>query len=62
MLKKIGVIVRKIIFSFLFLYAYNKIGVSYNLIIPFNYFTVGLITLFGIPSIFLLILFAIFCI
>lgn len=62
MLKKIGVIIRKIIFSFLFLYAYNRVGVSYNMIIPFNFFTIGLITLFGIPSIFLLILFAIFCV
>jgi pro-sigmaK processing inhibitor BofA len=49
-------IAKKIIFSFLLLYTYNLIAVTYSLMIPINYITVGIITLLDTPGLFLLVL------
>lgn len=62
MVKKIFNFLRKIIMSVLFIYAYNKLSLPLNIIIPLNVITVLLVTIFGIPSIFMLILFLIVCI
>lgn len=55
MLKKIFNLFKKIVISAFILYGYNLIASPINLIIPINVFTVGILTLFGIPAIFSLI-------
>lgn len=50
MLKKVLTLIKKIVFSFFFLYGYNLIASPLNLFIPINIFTVGLLTLLGIPA------------
>lgn len=55
MLKKVFKIIRKIVLSFLLLYTYNVFAVSYNMIIPINYFTLGMLFLFDIPGLLSLI-------
>lgn len=58
MFKKIFIYFKKFIFAFLLLYAYNKVALPTNLIIPINFVTVGMVTFFGIPSIIMLVLFS----
>lgn len=53
-------LLRKIILSAFLLYGYNLIAVNFNLIIPINIFTVGIVSLLGIPSMMALILFKVF--
>lgn len=55
MLKKIFSLFKKIIISAFILYGYNLIASPINMIIPINMFTVGILTVFGIPAIFSLI-------
>ena len=62
MLKKFLVLLEKIIISVLLIYAYNKLSLPLNIIIPINLITIFLVTLFGIPSILMLILFFLLCI
>ncbi len=62
MLRKLFLIAKKFIFGVLFIYAFNKMALPLNLIIPINVFTVLLVTICGIPSIFMLILFSLICI
>lgn len=50
-------ILKKIIVSILFIYAFNRMAVSLNLFIPMNVFTVLLVTLCGVPSIIMLVLY-----
>ena len=50
MLKKIGKIVSKIVISALFIYAVNMAVVPMNVNVPINFYTVGIITVLGIPS------------
>lgn len=59
MLKKLFVFLKRIIFAFLFLYAYNKFGISFNAFVPINIFTVILVSMFGLPGLFGLIIFKI---
>lgn len=59
MLKKIVLILRRIIFGFLFIYAFNKLAVSINIFIPLNIISVGLVSLLGIPALFMLVVFGI---
>ena len=49
-------IIKKIIFSSFLLYGYNLLAVALNIVIPINLLTVGIISLFGVPSLFSLIL------
>ena len=56
MIKKIFNILKKIIISAFILYGYNLIVTPINLTIPINLITVGLLTLFGIPALFALII------
>lgn len=62
MLKKIFNLVKKVIFSVLFIYAFNEMSLPLNLIIPINIFTVLLVSFCGIPSILMLVLFSLVCI
>ncbi len=50
MLKKIIKLIQKIVISFILLYAYNVFAVSYNMVIPINYYTLGMLILFDIPG------------
>ena len=62
MLKKIYDIVKKIIVAVLLIYAYNKLALPLNVVIPMNIITVCLVALCGIPSILMLVLFSLVCI
>lgn len=62
MLKKLFNLVKKVIFSVLFIYAFNEMSLPLNLIIPINIFTVLLVSFCGIPSILMLVLFSLVCI
>ena len=55
MLKKIFNLFKRVIISAFVLYGYNLIVSPINLIIPINVFTVGILTVFGLPAIFSLI-------
>lgn len=55
MFKKIFKFIKKIILSIFLLYGYNFIAQSIGIIIPINIYTVLLLSLFGIPSLFALI-------
>lgn len=62
MLKKVFNIIKKIIVAVLLIYAYNKLALPLNIIIPINIITILLVALCGIPSILMLILFSLICI
>ena len=62
MLKKIINVIKKIIMAVLLIYAYNKLALPLNVIIPMNIITVFLVALCGIPSILMLVLFSLICI
>lgn len=55
MLKKLFSLFKRVIISAFVLYGYNLIASPINLIIPINVFTVGILTVFGLPAIFSLI-------
>ena len=55
MLKKLFSLFKRIIISAFVLYGYNLIASPINLIIPINVFTIGILTVFGLPAIFSLI-------
>lgn len=59
-MKIISVILKKIIFSAFLLYGYNLIAVNFNMIIPINIYTIGFVSVLGVPSILALILFKMF--
>jgi len=56
MLKKIFSLFKKIIISAFVLYGYNLIASPINMIIPINVYTVGILTILGLPAIFPLII------
>ena len=62
MIKKIFNIIKKFIVAVLLIYAYNKMTLPLDIFIPMNIFTILLVTLCGIPAIFMLILFSLVCI
>ncbi len=53
-MKKVVKLIKKIIFAFMLLYSYNLIAVSYNLLIPINIITVGILTILDAPGLVLL--------
>ena len=55
-MKKVWRVLQKIIISTFILYGYNLIVTPINLTIPINLITVGLLTVFGIPALFALII------
>jgi len=61
MLKKIYILLKKVVISAFLLYGYNLIASPLNLIIPINIVTVTLLTVFGFPALFsLIVVFIIF--
>ncbi len=58
-MKKIMLLIKKIVLSAFVLYGYNLIAVNFNMIIPINYITVGLMTVLGAPVLIALVLFKI---
>lgn len=58
MLKKLFDVVKRVVMAVLFIYAYNKLALPLNVIIPINIITVLLVSLCGIPSILMLVLFS----
>lgn len=56
MIKKIFNILKKAIISAFILYGYNLIVTPINLTIPINLITIGLLTVFGLPALFALII------
>ena len=62
MLKRIFLIIKKIILSILLIYAYNKLALPLNVVIPINIVTVLMVFICGIPSILVLVLFSLICI
>lgn len=58
MLKKLFSLGKKIVVAALILYAYNSINVFSRGVVPINFITLSLVTVFGIPALFCLILFS----
>lgn len=58
-LKNMMLLIKKIVLSAFVLYGYNLIAVDFNMIIPINYITVGLMTILGAPVLVALVLFKI---
>lgn len=52
MLKVFLGLIKKVLFSILFLYSYNLIVASVGVIIPINFITVGVFSILGVPSLF----------
>lgn len=59
-MNKIFWLLKKAIFGFLFLYAYNSFMFSLGLNIPINIFTVIFVTVLGFPGLIGLCLFSLF--
>lgn len=55
-MKYVFSLLKKIIFAFIVLYGYNMIAINFNLVIPINMITVGLVSLLGFPALFSLTL------
>ena len=58
-MNKIIDVIKRIVMSFFVLYGYNLIAVNFDLVIPINIATIGLITILGVPSLIALLLFKI---
>lgn len=58
MLKKILILLQQIIFAVVLIYTYDSLSISICSIIPINFLTVSLITLFGFFAMFQLIIFS----
>ena len=56
MLKKLFNLIKRIVVSAFVLYGYNLLVIPINLIIPINIITVSLLTIFGLPALFSLII------
>lgn len=56
MLKKIYYCIKKIVLGAFILYGYNLLAVSFNMVIPINVFTIGLVGFLGLPALFALVL------
>lgn len=54
-MKIVTKLIKKVIFAFLLLYTYNLVATSFNLIVPINYITVGLLTFLDAPGLILLV-------
>lgn len=62
MIKLLYEIVKRFILAVLLIYAYNKLALPLNLVIPINIITIGFVGIFGVPSILMFILFSLVCI
>ena len=57
MLKKFFLVLKKVIMAAILLYAYNKLAISFNAIIPINIVTIAFVSVLGIPAMVGLVLF-----
>lgn len=55
MINKVFIIIKRIVMSVFLLYGYNLLAAPINLIIPINFITVLLVTIFGVPALLSLI-------
>ena len=55
-MKKVVHLIKKILFNLFFLYTFNIMIGPANIIIPINIITILLMTVFGVPSLFSLII------
>jgi len=58
MIKKITKILKKVIMAAIIIYAYNKIALPINAVIPINLITIFLVTILGMPAIVSLVVFS----
>lgn len=58
MLKRLFLLGKRIVLAGLLLYAYNSINISSLVVVPINYMTLLLVTVFGVPALFCLVLFS----
>lgn len=58
MLKKLFLLCKKVVLAGVLLYAYNSINLFSRGVVPINFITLMLITFFGVPGLFCLILFS----
>ena len=56
-MRKIAKIIRRIVLSAFILYGYNLISVNFNMIVPINIFTLGIVFILGAPGLIALVLF-----
>ena len=56
-MKKLLKLLRQLILAPFILYIYNLIAISFNIIIPINFFTIIVVGLLGIPGLVLLLVF-----
>ena len=50
-------VVKKVIMASILIYAYDSLTLPLNVMIPINFFTVFLVSVFGVPAMFGLVLF-----
>ena len=62
MFKKLFNVIKKVILAVLFIYAYNKLALPLDVVIPMNVVTILLVAICGVPSILMLVLFSLLCI
>ena len=55
-MKKILNLLKRVVLSFIILYGYNLIASNFNMVIPINIITVGVVALLGVPSLVALLL------
>lgn len=58
MIKKLFFLIKKIVVAAILIYTYDCLALPINVIIPINIITVLLVSLFGIPAMFGLVLFS----
>ena len=49
-------LIKKVIFSFFFIYAFDIFTAKYGIIVPINMFTLLIVYIFDIPGMFLLVM------
>jgi len=59
-MKKITQFIKRFILSFFVLYGFNMIVTNFNIVIPINFITVGLMSFLGLPALFSLVLLYVF--
>lgn len=58
-MKNIIIILKRLILSAFVLYSYNLISVNFNMVVPINYYTTGIVFFLGAPGLIALVLFKI---
>mgnify|MGYP004460397911 FL=1 len=56
MIKKLLFLVKKVILSFFVLYGFNVIASNFDIVVPINVITIGLVSFLGFPALFSLVL------